>query len=202
MPWLWHDMLTYRGAKVLKKSSYWKRRNLDDIPPLPITRRPLTAVLSGGCGVTIYLRGKGIHGDEENYGPDDGTRLGLWNEFSFTDDFVDAEDNITFSSTHLGCGLIELDRYAPLLPEGEKFRRTVPLGVFHYRSFYATHIMVCIAHLLDRKTDLVFSMKDFVFSFEPSSWRFDVREEFSGRPQVVDFTVCLSFCLLLRFEPS
>ncbi len=43
----------------------------------------------------------------------------------------------------------------------------------------------------DRKTDIVFSVKDFIFSFEPSSWRFDVSESLNGYHQVVDFTVCL-----------
>jgi hypothetical protein len=41
---------------------------------------------------------------------------------------------------------------------------------------------------LDRKTDLVFGMKDFIFSHEPSAWRFDVKEELNGHKQVVDFT--------------
>lgn len=34
----------------------------------------------------------------------------------------------------------------------------------------------------------MFSVKDFLFSNEPSSWRFDVEEELNGHPQVVDFT--------------
>ena len=34
----------------------------------------------------------------------------------------------------------------------------------------------------------MFSFKDFIFSHEPSSWRFDVSEELNGYPQVVDFT--------------
>ena len=41
---------------------------------------------------------------------------------------------------------------------------------------------------IDRKTDQLFSVKDFIFSHEPSSWRFDVPEELNGHPQVVDFT--------------
>lgn len=41
---------------------------------------------------------------------------------------------------------------------------------------------------IDRKTDLIFSVKDFLFSHEPSSWRFDVAEKINGYPQVVDFT--------------
>lgn len=40
----------------------------------------------------------------------------------------------------------------------------------------------------DRKTELVFAVKDFVFSYEPSGWRFDVPEELHGYSQVVDFT--------------
>lgn len=40
----------------------------------------------------------------------------------------------------------------------------------------------------DRKTDFIFSIKDFLFSYEPSSWRFDVEEKLNGRNQVVDFT--------------
>ena len=47
--------------------------------------------------------------------------------------------------------------------------------------------------LVDRKPDLIFGMKDFIFSHEPSSWRFDVREELktnggASYKQVVDFT--------------
>ena len=41
---------------------------------------------------------------------------------------------------------------------------------------------------IDRKTDFVFSIKDFIYTHEPSSWRFDVTEELNGYPQVVDFT--------------
>ena len=83
--------------------------------------------------------------------------MGIYREFTL-DDFEDVKDNITFSSKHIGCALIELEsRYAPLLPE-------------------------------DRKTELVFTIKDFLFSYEPSSWRFDVKEELDGQPQVVDFT--------------
>lgn len=58
---------------------------------------------------------------------------------------------------HVGCALIELDRYAPLIPS-------------------------------DRKTEFIFGMKDFLFSHEPASWRFDVKEKLNGENQVVDFT--------------
>jgi hypothetical protein len=52
----------------------------------------------------------------------------------------------------------------------------------------------------DRKTDLVFTVKDFLFSHEPSSWRFDVEETLNTenynsisrssrtQPTVIDFT--------------
>ena len=37
----------------------------------------------------------------------------------------------------------------------------------------------------DRKTDLEFAIKDFIFSLEPSTWRFDVPENIRGQPQVM-----------------
>lgn len=40
----------------------------------------------------------------------------------------------------------------------------------------------------DRKADFLFVIKDFIHSYEPSSWRYDVEEEINGHPQVVDFT--------------
>ena len=107
-------------------------------------------------GATVHLTGSSIHDDEHHYGPNTKDRIGLYREFTL-DDFEDV-DNVTFSSKHEGCALIELEsRYAPVL-------------------------------LSDRKTDLIFSVKDFVFAHEPSSWRFDVEELINGHPQVVDFT--------------
>lgn len=87
-----------------------------DIPYLPQTRKELTAVFSGGKGsAAVTLKGKNIHGDEWFYGPNDG--IGIFNEYTLND-FIDVE-NLTYSSKHVGCAMIELDRYAPLLPEGK-----------------------------------------------------------------------------------
>ena len=73
-----------------------------------------------------------------HYGPETDDSVGIYREFTL-DDFEDVKDNITFSSKHIGCALIELEsRYAPLLPE-------------------------------DRKTELVFTIKDFLFS---SKWKY------------------------------
>ncbi|KAL7548119.1 hypothetical protein ACHAWF_011412 [Thalassiosira exigua] len=147
--------LTYQGAKVLKSSSKWKRKRQRDIPFLPQTRKPLEALFPTS-GATVHLTGANLHGDEHHYGPEEEDRVGVYREFTL-DDFVDASDNVSFSSKHLDCALIELDRYAPLLP-------------------------------VDRKTELAFMIKDFIFSHEPSSWRFNVTEELNGHRQVVDFT--------------
>ena len=174
--------LTYRGAKVLKSSSKWKIKK--KIPRTPQTRKPLEAVFPVS-GATVTLSGANLHGDEQHYGPESDNSVGWYNEFTAAD-FVDDEDNITFSSNHLGCALIELDRYAPLLPEGKRrflFRPT----------FEACVVLRVIAHLFsslhaDRKTDMIFGLKDFLFSHEPSSWRFDVCETIRGHDQVVDFT--------------
>ena len=107
-------------------------------------------------GATVHLIGSSIHDDEHHYGIDSKDRIGLYREFTL-DDFEDV-DNVTFSSKHEGCALIELEsRYAPVL-------------------------------FSDRKTDLIFSVKDFIFGHESSSWRFDVEELINGHPQVVDFT--------------
>ena len=79
----------------------------------------MAASFSDGRGATVSLKGESLHGDERIYGPDNNDRVGLWREFSLANDFDDAADNISFSSNHVGCGIIELDRYAPLLPEGK-----------------------------------------------------------------------------------
>jgi len=145
--------LTYNGAKILRSRSRWKKKG--DIPHKQ-TRKPLDASFSTS-GASVTLKGTGLHGDEHHFGPENDDSVGLYNEFTLAD-FADTNDNITFSSKHVGCALIELEsRYAPLIPE-------------------------------DRKTDKVFFVKDFLFSNEPSSWRFDVKEELNGHPQVVDFT--------------
>jgi hypothetical protein len=58
----------------------------------------------------------------------------------------------------------------------------------HYLLTLIDHYkLTTIAHS-DRKTVDIFAMKDFIFSHEPSSWRFDVSEELNGHKQVVDFT--------------
>ena len=147
--------LVCRGARVLKKSSKWKCKEFSKSPRTPRTRQPREALFAGS-GATVTLKGKNLHGDEYFYEIKKADSVGIWDEFS-RDDFVDAGRNITFSSTHVGCALIELDRYAPVIPA-------------------------------DRKTEFLFGMKDFVFSHEPQSWRFDVKEKLNGQRQVVDFT--------------
>lgn len=138
--------LFYNGAQVLKKDREWKIKKYPK--NVPKTRNPLEALLSDS-GVSVTLAGANIHGDEHRYGPERDGSVGAYNEFTL-DDFVDSEDNVTFSSKHLGCALIELEsRYAPLLPT-------------------------------DRKSDFIFAYKDFAFSNEPSSWRYDIKEEFKG----------------------
>lgn len=68
----------------------------------------------------MTLSGTNLHGDEHHYNSEKDCSVGVYNEFTL-DDFEDAEDNITFSSKHIGCGLIELEsRYAPVLPVGKK----------------------------------------------------------------------------------
>lgn len=146
--------LTFLGAMTLKQSSYAKKRKLRRTHAK--TRKPLDAHFPRS-GATVRLTGHFLHGDEQNFG---NGNVGLLNEFTL-DDFEDARDNITFSSNHLGCSLLELSRYAPVLPS-------------------------------DRKTELEFAFKDFIFSSEPSSWRFNVKETLNGQPQVVDFTSDIS----------
>lgn len=136
---------------------------------------------TGGKGAAIVtLTGKSIHGDEYFYGPEEG--IGMFNEYTL-DDFEDVE-NITFSSKNTGCCMVELDRYAPLLPQGK--------SSVHVPILASPALTICNL-FVDRKPDLIFGMKDFIFSHEPSSWRFDVREELktnggASYKQVVDFT--------------
>jgi hypothetical protein len=144
-----------RGAKVLKKSSQSKSKNSAKSLRTPVTRNPREALFASS-GATVTLKGTDLHGDEYHYETEKEDSVGLWNEFT-KDDFIETNSNITFSSTHVGCALIELDRYAPVLSA-------------------------------DRKTEFIFGMKDFLFSHEPASWRFDVKEKLNGENQVVDFT--------------
>ncbi len=105
----------HRGAKVLKEGREWKKRG--HIPQRK-TRNPLEASFSNTCGVSVSLGGRNLHGDEHHYGPEHDGSIGLYREYTL-DDFVDI-DNITFSSNHEDCGLVELEsRYAPLIPAGE-----------------------------------------------------------------------------------
>ena len=106
----------HRGAKVLKESSRWKKK---DRFTLFKTRKPLQASLPKKSGYTVTLKGENLHNDEHLYGPDTDDRIGMYREFTI-EDFVDTQDNITFSSKHFGCALVELEsRYAPLIPAGE-----------------------------------------------------------------------------------
>jgi hypothetical protein len=83
-----------------------------------MTRKQLTAVFTEGKGAaTVTLKGSSIHGDEYFYGPEE--QIGAFHEFVMSD--FESQDNITFSSKHVGCAMIELDRYAPLLPEGKQW---------------------------------------------------------------------------------
>lgn len=140
---------------MLIKSSQSKSKNSTKNLRTPVTRNPREA-LFGSSGATVTLIGKDLHGDEYHYETEKEDSVGLWNEFTQAD-FVETDSNITFSSIHVGLGLIELDRYAPVIPA-------------------------------DRKTEFIFGMKDFLFSHEPQSWRFDVKEQLTGEDQVVDFT--------------
>ena len=108
--------LPFRSAKVLRGSSRWKKKGYI---PEKVTRRPLDASFSFS-GATVTLKGEGLHGDEHHYGPENDCSVGLYSEFSL-DDFIDSKDNITFSSKHMGCALVELEsRYAPLLKQGNE----------------------------------------------------------------------------------
>jgi len=105
-----------RGARVLKASSQWKKKK-QYVTHAP-TRKPLEAIFSIS-GATVTLRGASIHNDEERYGPETDDSVGLYREFTL-DDFEEVKDNITFSSKHISCAMIELEsRYAPLLPAGK-----------------------------------------------------------------------------------
>ena len=88
---------------MLKKGSKCKRAGY--LKPEVETRETLEACISNSR-YTVTLTGRDIHDD---------------NRVDFVaKDFTDAEDNITFSSKHIGCGLVELEsRYGPLLPTGE-----------------------------------------------------------------------------------
>ena len=141
--------LTFLGAMTLKQSSYAKKRKLRRTHAK--TRKPLDAHFPRS-GATVRLTGHLLHGDEQNFGSGD---VGLLNEFTL-DDFEDARDNITFSSSHLGCSLIELSRYAPVLPTGELFcflnhvicRLTCPFGRLVSRPQDRTRVRLQGLHIL------------------------------------------------------
>ena len=155
---------------MLRQQSNWKQAAY--LEPAAETRGTLEAYRSDSR-YTVTLTGRDIHDD---------------NRVDFVaEDFIDAEDNITFSSKHIECGLVELEsRYGPLLPTGEKYILNIVLSV-------TIQILLTKVMFTDRKTDLIFTVKDFLFSHEPSSWRFDAHYNSISRssrtqPTVIDFT--------------
>lgn len=92
---------------MLKKSRKWKCKGALNKLRVPQTRNPREAHFASS-GATVSLRGEGLR------------EYSMRNEIE-RDNFVDAKGlNITFSSNHVGCALIELDRYAPVLPADRK----------------------------------------------------------------------------------
>lgn len=89
---------------MLKASSKWKQ-GAYQTGKVAKTRGSREAVVSNSRYI-VTLTGRDIHDDKL---------------VEFTpEDFIDTQDNITFSSKHFECGLVELeDRYGPLLPSGE-----------------------------------------------------------------------------------
>eukprot|EP00985_Skeletonema_marinoi_P019524 scaffold11236_cov211-Skeletonema_marinoi.AAC.2 len=110
--------LTFKGAKELKKDSQIKSRNSAKSHRTPVTRNPREALFAFS-GATVTLKGTNIHGDEHHYEMEKDDSVGIWNEYTL-DDFVEPDSNITFSSMHVGCALIELDRYAPVVKADRK----------------------------------------------------------------------------------
>lgn len=103
---------------MLKKSSQAKVKNPAKSYRTPATRNPREALFAFS-GATVTLTGTNLHGDEYLDEKEKEDSVGVWNEFS-QNDFVESDSNITFSSKHVGCALIELDRYAPLLKADRK----------------------------------------------------------------------------------
>ena len=123
---------------MLKKGSKWKRAGYRE--PAAETRGTLEACISNSR-YTVTLTGRDIHDD---------------NRVDFVaEDFIDAEGNITFSSKHIECGLVELEsRYGPLLPTGERYILNIVLSV-------TIQILLTKVIFTDRKTDLRFTVKGF-----------------------------------------
>jgi hypothetical protein len=97
------------------------------------------------------LKGQNLHGDEGFYGPKDG--IGTFAEYTL-DDFVDV-NNATFSSKHnIGCAMIELDRYAPILPEGEKCAQE---SVSYGRLFTSSNIPQIVNQLSSSASRILYS---------------------------------------------
>ncbi len=103
---------------MLKRSSQFKLKNFTKNHRTPVTRKPREALFTFS-GATVTLKGTNLHGDEHHYEPEKYDSVGIWNEFTL-DDFVQPDSNITFSSNHVGCALIELDRYAPVIKADRK----------------------------------------------------------------------------------
>jgi hypothetical protein len=90
---------------MLRKGSKWKRASY--LKRAAVTRGTREAHLSDSR-YTVTVTGGDIHDD---------------NRVDFVaEDFIDAPNNVTFSSKHIECGIVELEsRYGPLLPTGEKY---------------------------------------------------------------------------------
>ncbi len=103
---------------MLKRSSQFKSKNSTKSHRTPVTRKPREALFAFS-GATVTLRGTNLHGDEYQYESEKDDSVGIWNEFTL-DDFIEPDGNITFSSNHVGCALVELDRYAPVIKADRK----------------------------------------------------------------------------------
>ena len=189
--------LTFLGAKKLKpdaRKRAFEELNLFETRPHAHckTKRELEAEHPSGHGMKVTLTGEHLHRQYNNDHPlaplegvdprTGGTfKLKLAEEFDLYDerelealmyphygrrvgfhgihtkDHYEADPTISFSSEYDNCGLLNLGRYGPFLPE-------------------------------DRKIELHFDFKSFIFGHEPSGWSFGLEEKLLGKAQVLDIT--------------
>lgn len=164
--------LEYKTTDGMTSSLTIKGDNIhgnDNNPYFPLSRFPIYGKLENGVEFRVKIRGLNVHEDIDllkERGELPSPKIGLGHLCIHSElDYVN--DEMSFCSYDKGCGLIDLGRYGPFLKAGETFQtQCAVLGNIFFSNFLTVLFLFLIR--LDRKTQIDFNMKDFIFDFEPA----------------------------------
>jgi len=188
--------LTYLGARKLKKQAAIRSERLlkQHVIEGMAETEPMTAILPGGLGIGVTVTGQNLYRNDNNrYWSK--IRSKFLSEHSQNDTVSSA-----FDENSVQCGIHQ--EVLKLRSEVEDGKRIGFLGI-HSESDYVEANDVLFwsgpesmfevgrygpIRPEDRKTELNFSMKNFIYDFEPAEWSYDVDEKILGDCQLIDIT--------------